>query len=147
MGKYLKEADWEKIGPEFLEYVKQDDLSNYLQICREKGMKKEMVATILQIPQMTRLKYGVKMKCDQYARSLQEEFPEEMGRYYWGNIFKLAARWERRKTAKTIGYLKTAKNIYINILKDEASWEKNLRELKNRLKKYSSYPAEELKEL
>jgi hypothetical protein len=147
MGEYLQTADWQRIGPEFLDYVKQYHVSDYIDFCWKKGMKKEMAAIISGVPQMRHTDTRLIRQCDEFARKLQDEYPGEMVEYYWKRVYKTITRGKPQTVAKAVGFLKKARAIYAGILKDEAAWEKRFEELQDHFKNHPSFPHEEIKGL
>ncbi|NIM13461.1 MAG: hypothetical protein GTO45_15215 [Candidatus Aminicenantes bacterium] len=147
MREHLKKADWKRIKPEFLEYVRQQNISDYLTFCWEKGMKKEIVAIILETQQMKHTDAQLLRLCDEFAEKLQDEFPGEIVEYYWQRVYKTVTRGKPQTIAKCIGYLKKAKKIYAGILKDEAAWERRFEDFHNDFKNHPSFPHEEMKGL
>jgi len=147
MGEYLEETDWQRIGPEFLEYVKQYNASDYLDFCWKKGMKKEVAAVISGAPRMKHTDSRLMRQCDEFAGKLRDEYPEEMVEYYWKRVYKTAARGKPQTIAKAVDFLKKTREIYAGILKDEAEWKKRFQEFQDHFKNNPSFPHEEIKGL
>jgi hypothetical protein len=110
-------------------------------------MKKEMVAVISETQQMKHTDSRLIRLCDEFAETLQDEFPGEILEYYWKRVYKTVTRGKPQTIARCIGFLKKARKIYAGILKDEAAWEKRFQELQDHFKNHRSFPHEEMKKL
>jgi hypothetical protein len=134
MKEYLKESDWKMIEPEFLDHVKLDNLSHYLEICWEKGMKKEILEVMLTGLKTKGNRTVLILQCDEFAEKLKKEFPGEITRYYWKRAYLNIALGNRPAITRGINYLKKVEKIYVNILKDNKTWESRLGDLKKEFK-------------
>jgi uncharacterized Zn finger protein len=147
MKQFLTKADWKKIEPKIIQEVREKDLEDYMRICLDKNMKKEVVDILLN-PQKKRPDGGFfsgrEYEFDEFAMRLKEEFPEDIIKYYWQKAYGNIQNGNRDTYYIAARYLDRVKHIYIDILNEESNWEQRFSNLKVEFKKRPAF-LEELK--
>lgn len=147
MKQFLVEADWKEIEPKIIKDVREKDLEDYMRICLDKNMKKEVVDILLNSPKK-RPGFGLfsdrEYDLDEFAQRLKEEFPENIIKYYWQKAYSKIQNGNRNTYFIAARYLDKVKQIYIDILNEESKWEQRFSNLKTEFKKRPAF-LEELK--
>ncbi len=135
MKGFLKDQDWKSIEPEIFNKIKEKDLIDYLRICLDKNMKETVIETILN-KDSPRGRLGLPDDdgFDVFANKLEYDFPEKVIEYYWKKAYRRIPGGNRKTYQVAAKNLKKAKNIYIDILKDEAGWVNRFSYLKSEFK-------------
>ena len=148
MKKFLAKGDWKEIEPKIIRDVREKDLEDYLRICLDKNMKKEVIDILLG-PQKKRPGSGLiserEYDFDEFAMRLKEEFPEEIIKYYWQKAYGNIHNGNRDTYSTAARYLDKVKHIYIDILNEKSKWEQRFSDLKTEFKKRPAF-LEELKD-
>ena len=136
MKKYLNDADWKEIEPKIILEVQQNNLEDYMRICLDKKMKKEVIDILLSPPkvQAGRVLIYSRYDFDEFARRLTADFPEEIIKYYLQKAYGYIRNGQRSTYGIAVKYLKNIKQIFIDILKDEPRWERMLNDIKAEFK-------------
>jgi len=147
MKQFIVEADWKDIEPKIMREVQEKDLEDYIRICLDKNMKKEVIDILLDPPKkrpnsgfLSEREYNF----DEFAKRLKEEFPEDIIEYYWQKAYRNIQNGNRDTYRTAARYLEMAKRIYIDILNEESRWEQRFSNLKVEFKKRPAF-LEELK--
>ena len=106
-------------------------------------MSEAVLHTILKQPEY---QWIMKNKFDEFAAKLEEDFPEEIIAYYWQSAYRNILGGNRNTYRIATGYLAKVKHSYINMLKDESSWEKRFSDLKAEFKNRPAF-LDEVREL
>jgi uncharacterized Zn finger protein len=132
---FLKDQDWKSIEPEIFNKIKEKDLNDYLRICLDKNMKETVIETILN-KDSPRGRLGLLNDdgFDVFADKLEYDFPEKVIEYYWQKAYRKIPGGNRKTYQAAAKNLTKAKNIYIDILKDEAGWINRFSYLKSEFK-------------
>ncbi len=147
MKQFLVEADWKEVEPEIIRNVQDKDLEDYMQICLDKNMKKEVVEILLNPPKKrpdSGLLFEKEYDFDKFAKQLKEEFPEDIIKYYWQKAYCHIQNGNRDTYRTAARYLDMVKHVYIDILNEESRWEQRFSNLKAEFKKRPAF-LEELK--
>lgn len=140
---FLVEADWKDIEPKIIQEVREKDLEDYLRICLDKNLKKEVILILLNPPPKqpsTGFRRDIEYNFDEFANRLKEEFPEEVIKYYWQKAYRNISGGNRNAYYTAANYLAKGKEIYINIiLKDEDRWNQRFDSLKVEFKKRPAF--------
>ena len=135
MENFLSEADWIALEPEIFNRVRIKNFNNYLWICLDKGMKETVIEAILNYKVFSsESEYSNEYDLDKFAEELLQDYPEKVLEYYWQKARKKIPGGNRTTYSFAALYLQKAKEIYINILKDEAGWNKRFSDLKSEFK-------------
>jgi len=137
MKRFLTEMDWKIIEPKIFKEIRERDLEDYLQICIDKGLKKEVVDILLNPPKkQSGIRFGFdrEYNFDTFANQLEEEFPEDVIEYYWQKAYGNISGGNRNTYYTATRYLKKIKHIYIDILENESMWNQRFSDLKTELK-------------
>jgi len=131
MENFLSEADWKALEPEIFNRVRIKNFNNYLRICLDKGMKETVIEAILNYKVFSsESEYSNEYNLDKFAEELLQDYSEKVLEYYWQKARKKIPGGNRTTYSFAAVYLQKAKEIYINILKDEAGWNKRFSDLK-----------------
>lgn len=147
MKQFLVEADWKNIEPKIMQEVREKDLEDYLRICLDKNMKKEVVDVLLGPPKKrpgTGFVSEKEYDFDEFAKRLEEDFPEDMIKYYWQKAYNNIRNGNRNTYLVAARHLDMVKHIYIDILDEESTWKQRFSDLKAEFKKRPAF-LEELK--
>jgi len=142
MKQFLTETDWKTIEPKIIQKIRENDLENYLQICLDKGLKKEVIDIVLNPPKKQSgigFWFDRDYDFDTFANQLKEEFPEKIIEYYWQKAYENIPGGNRNTYDMAAHYLMKVKKIYINILKDENKWNQRYADLKTEFKKRPAF--------
>jgi tetratricopeptide (TPR) repeat protein len=133
---YLKPDDWDCVESKLFASIKERDLPGYLNICLEKGLRREVCDTITSKPVPGYTRYGLwSDNYDSFADRLMKDFPNEIITYYWDRAIALIESGKNRDNyINAMPYFRKVKNIYTEILKDTPLWERKLAGLR------SAYP-------
>jgi len=148
MKQFLAKADWIEIEPKIIRDVREKDLEDYIRICLDKNLKKEVVDILLNPPKKrpdSGFFSGREYDFDEFAMCLKEEFPEEIIKYYWQKAYGNIQNGNRNTYFIAARYLDRVKHIYIDILNEKSKWEQRFSDLKTEFKKRPAF-LEELKE-
>ncbi len=129
MKEFLNDVDWEQIEPNIFNGIKDKNVHHYLRICLDKNMNKT-VLDILLYPPNNKWGYVLENDFDEFAEKLKDEFPEKIIDYYWQISVKNTKGGNRKTYSVAARYIAKAKNIYIDILKDESKWKQRFSDLK-----------------
>ena len=133
---YLNEADWKNAENKLFVALKKRDITGYMNICLQKGLKQE-VYDIIAANTSTWNDY------DFYADKLKNDFPEKIIEYYVKRALNHVENGANRKSYITsMKYFKKAKEIYLEILKDEPRWKSKLAEIRERYNKRKAFMEE-----
>ena len=147
MKQFLVEDDWKEIEPKIIREVREKDLEDYMRICLDKNMKKEVVDILLNPPKK-RPGFGLfsdrEYDFDEFANRLKEEFPEDIIKYYWQKAYNNIQNGNRDTYRIAARYLGMVKHIYIDVLNEKSKWEQRFSNLKVEFKKRPAF-LEELK--
>lgn len=149
MKQFMVEADWKDIEPKIIQEVRGKDLEDYIRICLDKNMKKEVVNILLNPPKKRPgigFVFEKEYNFDEFAKRLKEEFPEDIIEYYWQKAYSNIQNGNRGTYRTAARYLGMVKHIYIDILNEESRWEQRFSNLKVEFKKRPAL-LEELREL
>lgn len=136
----LKAPDWKSIEPEIFIKIKEKDFYDYLRICLDKGMKETVLKSILSLkPPYNRSGSSNENGFDEFADKLTNEFPEKIIEYYWQKAYRNIPGGNRKTYHSAVRDLEKAKNIYINVLRNEAGWTKRFSDLKSEFKKRPAF--------
>ena len=131
---YLNDSDWQTVESTLFSSLKKRDIEGYLRICLAKGLKQEVYDTI------TEKFYPWSNDYDYFADKLKNDFPEKIIEYYFHFALHYVENGANRKSYKqSMKYLKKAKAIYLNVLKDKPRWENKLAEIRERNKKRRAF--------
>lgn len=147
MKQFLVEADWKESEPKIIKEVREKDLEDYIRICLDKNMKKEVVEILLNPPKKrpgSGLFSNREYDFDEFAKLLTEEFPEDIIKYYWQKAYNNIQNGNRDTYCIAAKYLDKVKHIYIDILNEKSKWEQRFSNLKVEFKKRPAF-LEELK--
>ncbi len=149
MKQFLVEADWKDIEPKIIGEVREKDMEDYIRICLDKNMKKEVIDILLNPPKkrpgtgfLSKKEYNF----DEFAKRLKEDFPEDIIKYYWQKAYSNIQNGNRETYRTAARYLEMVKHIYIDILNEESKWEQRFSNLKVEFKKRPAF-LEELRKL
>ncbi len=145
MKQFLTETDWKTIEPKIIQKIRERDLEDYLQICLDKGLKKEVVDIVLHPPKkQSNIGFGFDRDYDfdKFANQLEEEFPEDVIEYYWQKAYGDISGGNRNTYHTAAHYLTKVKEIYINVLKDENRWNQRYSDLKTEFNKRPAFLGE-----
>ena len=131
--EFLNDSDWRQIEPEIFEKIREKNIHEYLQICLDKNMKKEVLDTILDPPRDQHW-FAMYRNFDGFADKLKEDFPEEIIEYYWQKAYSNIPNGTRKTYSTAAGYLALVKHIYTCLLKEEPRWEQRFSDLKTEFK-------------
>ncbi len=148
MKQFLVKADWKDIEPKIIRDVREKDLEDYMRICLDKNMKKEVVDILLNPPKKrpdSGFFSGREYDFDEFAMRLKEEFPEDIIKYYWQKAYGNIKNGNRDTYFIAARYLDRVKHIYIDILNEKSIWEHRFSDLKTEFKKRPAF-LEELKD-
>lgn len=137
MKQFLNKQDWKNIEPKIIQEIREKDLEDYLRICLDKNMKKEVVSILINPPKkQSHIRFGFETEYnfDEFANRLEEDFPERIIDYYWQKAYRNIPGGTRKTYYIAARYLAKVKHVYINILKDESRWEKRFSDLKAEFK-------------
>lgn len=149
MKQFLVEADWKIIEPKIVRKIREKDLEDYLRICLDKDLKKEVIHILLNPPKkQSGIGFGFEKdyNFDEFANRLKEEFPEDVIKYYWQKAYSNIPNGNRETYRAAARYLTKVKHIYTNILKEESKWEQRFSALKVEFRKRPAF-LEEVREL
>jgi hypothetical protein len=135
---FLKATDWKSIEPEIFNKIKEKDFHDYLRICLDKGMKETVLKSILNPPK-NRFGYSIEVDFDEFADELIYDFPKEIIEYYWQKAYRNIPGGNRKTYSSAVKDLEKAKNIYIDVLRNEAGWIKRFSNLKSEFKKRPAF--------
>lgn len=148
MKQFLAKADWKDIEPKIIQKVREKDLEDYMRICLDKNMKKEVIDILLG-PKKKRPGSGLiserEYDFDEFAIRLKEEFPEDIIKYYWQKAYDNIQNGNRNTYFIAARYLDRVKHIYTDILNEKSKWEQRFSDLKTEFKKRPAF-LEELKD-
>lgn len=136
--KILKVSDWKSIEPEIFNEIKEKDFHDYLRICLDKGMKEAVLKSIFNPPK-NRFGYSIEDDFDEFADKLANDFPDKITEYYWQKAYRNIPNGNRKTYSIAAKYLGKTKDIYINILNNEAGWIKRFSDLKSEFKKRPAF--------
>lgn len=140
MNKFLKVPDWESIEPEIFNKIKEKDFYDYLRICLDKGMKETVLESIMSLkPPHSRFGLSGENGFDEFADKLTNDFPEKIIEFYWQKAYRNIPGGNRNTYSSAVRDLNKAKNIYINVLKNEVGWFKRFADLKSEFKKRPAF--------
>jgi len=137
MKDFLKDSDWEQIEPKVFGEIKDKNIKEYLRICLDKNMKKDVVDIIISSPSPRHI-MGLILEndFDDFADNLKEEYPEKIIEYYMQKAYGKTKGGSRKTYGTAARYLTKVKDIYDEILKDEMKWKERFSgfkaEFKNR---------------
>ena len=137
MKQFLTEKDWKIVEPKIFKEIRERDIEDYLQICIDKGQKKEVVNILLNPPKKQTgigFRFDGEYDFDKFARQLEEEFPVDVIEYYWQKAYGNISGGNRNTYYSAARYLKKIKHIYIDILEDEFKWSQRFSDLKTEFK-------------
>lgn len=135
---FLKVPDWKSIEPEIFNRIKEKDFHDYLRVCLDKGMKETVLKSIFNPPK-NRFGYSIEGDFDEFADKLANDFPDKIIEYYWQKAYRNIPDGNRKTYSIAAKYLGKVKDIYINILKNEAGWIKRFSDLKSEFKKRPAF--------
>lgn len=135
---FLKVPDWKSIEPEIFNRIKDKDFHDYLRICLDKGMKETVLKSIFNPPK-NRFGYSIEDNFDEFADKLANDFPDKIIEYYWQKAYRNIPNGNRKTYSVAAKYLGKAKDVYINILNNEAGWIKCFSDLKSEFKKRPAF--------
>ncbi|MDD3247932.1 MAG: hypothetical protein PHF18_13965 [Methanosarcina sp.] len=135
---FLKASDWKSIEPEIFSKIKEKDFHDYLRICLDKGMKETVLKSIFNPPK-NRFGYSIEVDFDEFADKLANDFPDKIIEYYWQKAYRNIPNGNRKTYSIAVKYLGKVKDVYIDILNDEADWVKRFSELKSEFKKRPAF--------
>ncbi|AKB74787.1 hypothetical protein MSLAZ_1526 [Methanosarcina lacustris Z-7289] len=138
MKGFLKASDWKSIEPEIFSKIKEKDFHDYLRICLDKGMKKTVLKSIFNPPK-NRFGYSIEVDFDEFADKLANDFPDKIIEYYWQKAYRNIPNGNRKTYSIAVKYLGKVKDVYIDILNNEADWVKRFSELKSEFKKRPAF--------
>jgi uncharacterized Zn finger protein len=142
MKKFLAKADRKEIKPKIIQEVREKDLEDYMRICLDNNMKKEVVDILLN-SQKKRPGFGLfsdrEYDFDDFANRLKEEFPEDIIKYYWQKAYGNIQNGNRDTYCIAARYLDMVKHIYIDILNEISKWEQRFSKLKVEFKKRPAF--------
>ncbi len=133
MKQFLTDSDWKNIEPRIIREAREKDLEDYLRICLDKDLKKEVVHILLNPPKKQsgfRFGFDTDYNFDEFANQLKEEFSEDIIKYYWQKACRNISNGNRGTYRTAAGYLGMVKHIYIDLLIDEPLWEQRFSGLK-----------------
>jgi len=133
MKEFLKDSDWKLIESKIFKEIREKNIHDYLRICLDKNMKKEVLSTILNPPR-NRWGFVTENDFDEFADKLKEDFPEEIIRYYWQKAYSDIPNGNRKTYRTATRYLAKIKHIYTNLLKEESRWKQRFSDLKTEFK-------------
>ncbi len=141
MKQFMVEADWKDIETKIMREIREKDPEDYLRICLDKGLKKEVVHTLLNPPKKHSIgfRFEQEYNFDEFADKLKEEFPEEIIKYYWQKAYSNINGGNRGTYWLAAKYLAKVKHIYSNILNEESKWEPRFSALKVEFRKRPAF--------
>lgn len=135
---FLKVPDWKSIEPEIFNKIKDKGFHDYLRICLDKGMKETALKSIFNPPK-SRFGYSIEDDFDEFADKLANDFPDQITEYYWQKAYRNIPNGNRKTYSFAAKYLGKVKDIYINILNNEAGWITRFSDLKSEFKKRPAF--------
>ena len=138
MKEFLRDSEWKQIEPEIFKKAHEKNLHDYLRICLDKNMKKEVLDTILNPPK-NQWGFKITKDFDEFADKLKEDFPEKIIEYYWQKAYGNIPRGDRKTYYAAARYPSKVRYIYTGILKDESAWNKRFSDLKAEFKKRPAF--------
>ncbi|MCQ1535583.1 hypothetical protein FTO70_07805 [Methanosarcina sp. KYL-1] len=135
---FFKGPDWKSVEPEIFDKIKEEDFHDYLLICLDKGMKDTVLKSILNPPK-SRFGYSTEDNFDKFADELNKDFPEKILEYYWQKAYRNIPNGTRKTYGIAARYLGKVKDIYLDVLNDEAGWTKRFSDLKSEFKKRPAF--------
>jgi len=72
---------------------------------------------------------------DEFADKLANDFPDKIIEYYWQKAYRNIPNENKKTYSSAVRDIEKAKNIYIDVLKNEAGWTKRFFGMKSELKK------------
>ncbi len=142
MKQFLSEKDWKNIEPKIIREIREKDLEDYLRICLDKNMKKEVMHILLNSPKkQSRIgfMYEPEYDFDEFANQLKKDFPEEIIKYYWQKAYRNISGGNRNTYHTAANYLTKVKDLYINQLKEENKWNQRFASLKAEFRKRPAF--------
>lgn len=142
MKQFLTKTDWKNIEPKIIRETQEKDLEDYLRICLDKNMKKEVVDILLNPPKkQNSIRFGFEKdyNFDEFANRLKEEFPEEIIKYYWQKAYSNIQNGNRGTYRMAAGYLARVKHIYTEILNVDSKWEQHFSDLRVEFRKRPAF--------
>ncbi len=130
MKEFLHEADWSVIEPKIIKDAEENNISEYLRICLEKGMN-ETVLTIITNPPQNRL---LTNNFDEFAARLEKEYPEKIIEYYFIRARANIEGGNRMTYRMAVTYLAKIKYIYTQLIRNVSLWEQQFLKIKNTYK-------------
>lgn len=111
MKEFLKDSDWKQIEPKIFNEIKDKNIHEYLRICLDKNMKKEVLDIVLNPPKN---KWGFVLEndFDQFADKIKEDFPEKIIEYYWKKAHAKISNGNRKTYSEAAVYLSRARNPF-----------------------------------
>lgn len=82
-------------------------------------MKETVLKSIFDLPK-NRFGYSIEDDFDDFADKLANDFPDKITEYYWQKAYRNIPNGNRKTYSIAAKYLGKAKDIYINILNNEA---------------------------
>jgi hypothetical protein len=129
---FLRQSDFEKTAPKLLEQLRLVNTEEYLDALIKRDEFETALNAMKEATEPNYRWYGVKNYYDA-ARRLEAHFPEAVIEYYLGFVFYLIAQGAgkgRRNYKQAVVYLKYAKSVYLNALKDKPRWQSKLAEIR-----------------
>jgi uncharacterized Zn finger protein len=141
--EYMNESDWQTVRDTLFGELEKRDLTGYLNICLDEGLKQEVYDIIFEKKRASNnfsLLWGIDR--DYFADKLKRDFPEEIGEYF----AQLALRHveggagpNRKGYIQAVSYYRKVKEIYAQILKDKHRWERLLTDMKERYQRRKAF--------
>ena len=140
--EYLNESDWQEVHNTLFSELKKRDITGYLHICLDEGLKREVYNIITERKPVFGAFSLFGVDYDFFADKLKHDFPEEIREYFTKlavGLVEGGAGSNRKSYKQAVNYLYKVKEIYVQTLKDKPRWEQFLAELKERYKKRKAF--------
>ena len=132
----FKPEDWQQEENSILQRIKNKSITTYLDLCLEKGNKKEVLEIVLHPPRMNF--FSSIDSGHRYSKMLVEDYPIEILKLYWGQVHLLVSEGQNKNYRKAASTLQEIKSIMLKN-KLAAEWEKQLSELKETYKRRRNF--------
>jgi len=129
---FLTTEDFKGVEEELLRHIKRENTEEYLDILigRREYQKAYQVMVKNASPQLHWYSTRDYLKA---AKKLEKHFPEKIIEYYFSfmqRLIEAGAGKDRRNYKSAVAYLRYAKSVYLEILKDVPRWERKLDEIR-----------------
>lgn len=117
----LTSDELKQYEPQFIEVIKKENYSYYLDLCIERG-KSAIVLSELQKPDHAYYSYNHIDMGHRYSKQLVKEYPQEILTLYWGEVDYYARQGKRKNYHHAVSILEEIREVMKN-LQLEKEWE------------------------